>query len=73
MLLQDFLKHLLQEAKRDREVTEEKLIEYTDTMVSQRKRGIAVHVVIVLGVVLVFIVLVVVVVPVKRIQLVGPE
>ena len=30
---QDFLKHLLKEAKKDTEVTEEKLIEYTDTMV----------------------------------------
>lgn len=30
--LKDFLKHLLKEAKKDTEVTEEKLIEYTDTM-----------------------------------------
>ena len=32
-MLQDFLKSLLKEAKRDNEVSEEKLIEYTDTMV----------------------------------------
>ncbi len=32
-LLQDFLNHLLKQAKKDNEVTEEKLIEYTDTMV----------------------------------------
>jgi hypothetical protein len=32
-VFQDFLKHLLKEAKKDTEVTEEKLIEYTDTMV----------------------------------------
>lgn len=30
---QDFLNHLLKQAKKDNEVTDEKLIEYTDTMV----------------------------------------
>ena len=33
-VFKDFLRHLLREAKRDAEVTEEKLIEYTDTMVN---------------------------------------
>ena len=31
---QDFLNHLLKQAKKDNEVTDEKLIEYTDTMVT---------------------------------------
>ena len=32
--VQNFLRDLLTEAQRDKEVTEDKLIEYTDTMVS---------------------------------------
>ena len=32
-MFQDFLNHLLKQAKKDNEVTDEKLIEYTDTMV----------------------------------------
>lgn len=32
--MQNFLRDLLTEAQRDKEVSEDKLIEYTDTMVS---------------------------------------